>query len=165
MKIIDLLNKIANGEEVPNKIKYHNKIYNYEEFNIGYGKDYFNAEWKIEKGYRHTTSNNSYIYLNINDYHLNDEVEVCSTGLTVKEAEENFNKISEVLYKEANKKREKEDEILDNLEEKHKIPEKLKLYKLSDNDSANISTLQDFNNRNIQITINEILDYLEVKNE
>ena len=27
MKIIDLLNKIANGEEVPNKIKYKNKIY------------------------------------------------------------------------------------------------------------------------------------------
>ena len=76
MKVIDLLNKIANGEEVPKKIKYHDKIYNYEEFNIGYGKDYFNAEWKIEKGYRHTTSNNSYIYLNINDYRLNDEVEI-----------------------------------------------------------------------------------------
>lgn len=27
MKIIDLLNKIANGEEVPKKIKYKNKIY------------------------------------------------------------------------------------------------------------------------------------------
>ena len=49
--------------------------------------------------------------------------------------------------------------------QEHKIPEKLKLYKLSDNDSANISTLQDFNNRNIQITINEILDYLEANNE
>jgi len=27
MKIIDLLNKIANGEEVPKKIKYNDKIY------------------------------------------------------------------------------------------------------------------------------------------
>lgn len=31
MKIIDLLNKIANGEETPNKIKYKNKIYEYRE--------------------------------------------------------------------------------------------------------------------------------------
>ena len=27
MKVIDLLNRIANGEEVPKKIKYHNRIY------------------------------------------------------------------------------------------------------------------------------------------
>ena len=27
MKVIDLLNKIANGEEVPKKVKYHNRIY------------------------------------------------------------------------------------------------------------------------------------------
>lgn len=27
IKIIDLLNKMANGEELPKKIKYHNKIY------------------------------------------------------------------------------------------------------------------------------------------
>lgn len=29
MKIIDLLNKISNGEEVPKKIKYDNSIYEY----------------------------------------------------------------------------------------------------------------------------------------
>ncbi len=29
MRIIDLLNKIANGEEVPKKIKYRNKIFMY----------------------------------------------------------------------------------------------------------------------------------------
>ena len=33
MKIIDLLNKIANGEEVPEKIKYDNDIYEYREEN------------------------------------------------------------------------------------------------------------------------------------
>jgi hypothetical protein len=27
MKVIELLNKIANGEEVPKKIKWNNKIY------------------------------------------------------------------------------------------------------------------------------------------
>ena len=29
MKVIDLLNKIANGEEVPKKIKYDGSIYEY----------------------------------------------------------------------------------------------------------------------------------------
>ena len=50
------------------------------------------------------------------------------------------------------------------LEEK-KIPEKIKLYTLSDNDSADFTTLQDFNNRDIQRTINWILDYLKSKGE
>ena len=31
MKVIDLLNKIAKGEEVPEKIKYNTKIYNWDE--------------------------------------------------------------------------------------------------------------------------------------
>lgn len=31
MKVIELLNKIANGEEVPNRIKYEKHIYEYEE--------------------------------------------------------------------------------------------------------------------------------------
>ena len=33
IKIIDLLNKIANGEEVPKKIKWHNLIYIYNKYN------------------------------------------------------------------------------------------------------------------------------------
>ncbi len=33
IKIIDLLNKIANGEEVPKKIKWHNRIYIYNKYN------------------------------------------------------------------------------------------------------------------------------------
>ena len=40
MKIIDLLNKIANGEEVPKKIMYKDKIY---KFDCDDG-DYFNNE-------------------------------------------------------------------------------------------------------------------------
>ena len=36
IKIIDLLTKIANGEEVPKKIKWENIIYAYSE----YDKDY-----------------------------------------------------------------------------------------------------------------------------
>lgn len=30
MKVIDLLNKIANGKEIPKKIKYQNYIYEYQ---------------------------------------------------------------------------------------------------------------------------------------
>lgn len=36
IKIIDLLNKIANGEEAPKKIKYEGKIYIYYEAYAGY---------------------------------------------------------------------------------------------------------------------------------
>lgn len=36
MKVIDLLNKIANREELPKKISYENKIYIYYEAYVGY---------------------------------------------------------------------------------------------------------------------------------
>lgn len=113
MKVIDLLNKIANGEEVPKKIKIGEceKIFEWS------GRIYAYT-YKKEDGFSDVLTPD-YLYV------LNKEIEI------IEEPQE------------------------------HKIPEKLKLYKLSDNDSANISTLQDFNNRNIQITINEILDYLE----
>ena len=38
MKVIDLLNKIANGEEVPNAIKFNDIIYKKADI----GKDYYN---------------------------------------------------------------------------------------------------------------------------
>ena len=37
MKIIELLNKIANGEEIPKKIKYLNRIYEYKYTTYGTG--------------------------------------------------------------------------------------------------------------------------------
>ena len=44
MKVIDLLNKIANGEEVPERIKYINSIWEYDEKT----KDYFHDDlWLI----------------------------------------------------------------------------------------------------------------------
>lgn len=36
IKVIDLYNKIANGEEVPKKIKVYNEIYVYDTFNKAY---------------------------------------------------------------------------------------------------------------------------------
>lgn len=46
MKVIDLLNKIANGEEVPEKIKFENVIYEYDKER----KDYINKidDWCSE---------------------------------------------------------------------------------------------------------------------
>ena len=113
MKVIELLNKIANGEEVPKKIKYEKQVYELTENKI----DWYCYDYKI-----------NFLGNEITLCNLNDEIEIIEP-------------------------------------QEHKIPEKLKLYKLSDNYSANTSTLQDFNNKNIQITINEILDYLEVNND
>ena len=42
MKVIDLLNKIANGEEVPKKIKYRNKIFIYDKDNKLYIVENYN---------------------------------------------------------------------------------------------------------------------------
>jgi len=63
MKIIDLLNKIANGEEKP-KIKFNNSIYEYHDKEHGYCRYYHD---------------NTYICLETDYYWfdiLNDEVEI-----------------------------------------------------------------------------------------
>lgn len=61
MKIIELLNKIANNEEVPEKIKYMGYIWSYEKKS----KDYFNGSEKL-----------FYFYTNNIILCLNDEVEI-----------------------------------------------------------------------------------------
>lgn len=40
IKIIDLLNKISNGEKIPEKIKYKNKIWEYDEYSNDYKSEY-----------------------------------------------------------------------------------------------------------------------------
>ncbi len=132
MKVIDLLNKIANGEEVPKKIKICNKIYNYETFNIGKGDNYFTAEWEEVKGYR-ISYDGTYYYLEIRDYNLNDEVEI------IEEPQEH-----------------KIPEKLDIREEKNiKNNWKWKVY--GEEYGYNISTPQKI----IACKVNEIIDYLE----
>lgn len=42
MKIIDILVKIANNEEVPKKIKYQDKIWEYKEYNSDYKNEDIN---------------------------------------------------------------------------------------------------------------------------
>jgi len=63
VKIIDLLNKVANGEEVPKKIKGRlNKIYTYSKYNT----DYQDEEGKLL----------FYKLFQFRDKCLNDEVEI-----------------------------------------------------------------------------------------
>ena len=89
IKIIDLLNMISKGEEVPKKIKVGNKIYNYETFNIGKGDNYFTAEWEEVKGYR-ISYDGTYYYLEIRDYNLNDEVEILEEEKKIPEKLEDY---------------------------------------------------------------------------
>ena len=57
MKIIDLLNKIANGEEVPKEIKVNDNIYHYDETDCN-------------EFYRYRTMTNELLtdYADLNDY-------------------------------------------------------------------------------------------------
>lgn len=69
MKIIDLLNDIANGEEVPKKIKYENKIL------------YFDNEDNEDNNYRATFNyydeeGNSELFTGWVGEYLNDEVKI-----------------------------------------------------------------------------------------
>lgn len=73
IRIIDLLNKIANGEEVPKKIKYKNKIYEWKEYDVCYGKIMTKKGWVKEYGYV-AEENRTYFYLKHCYQDLNDEV-------------------------------------------------------------------------------------------
>ena len=74
MKIIDLLNKIANGEEVPKKIKYKNQIYKWKEYDCGYQKKK-KIDWIKKYGYV-AELNRTYFYLEHCYQDLNDTVEI-----------------------------------------------------------------------------------------
>ena len=76
MKIIDLLNKIANDEEVPRKFKYENTTFFYSD-NVG---EYFDEE-----------EYNSFNYtFDLGDYDvLNDEIEIIEEDKKIKKLKAN----------------------------------------------------------------------------
>ena len=102
MKVIDLLNKIANGEEVPKKITTQNGAYWYDETNINEFKRYRNPE--------------NYYLIDEND--LNDEVEILEEEKKIPE------KLSTLTYTNRNtisiwnEHRNKINEIIDYLNSK-----------------------------------------------
>lgn len=74
MKVIDLLNKIAKGEEVPKKIKRDGYIYEY----VPHGC--------VLDEYNYYSITNGYLY-NVIDFenHLNDEVEIIEEEQDIEE--------------------------------------------------------------------------------
>ena len=89
MKIIDLLNKIANGEEVPKKIKYNN-----ETFTIREEKDDY-------------TNQNNWFTDRFSFLELNEEVEIIEDKPFSERVEEIYNRHIDYIYNEENKKIEK----------------------------------------------------------
>ena len=72
--IYDLLGMIKDGE-APNKIKYKNKIYQWKEYDVCYGKIMTKKGWVKEYGYV-AEENRTYFYLKHCYQGLNDEVEI-----------------------------------------------------------------------------------------
>ena len=89
MRVIELLNKIANGEEVPNKIKYKNKIYEWKEYDVCYGKIMTKKGWVKEPGYV-AEENRTYFYLKHCFQDLNDEVEIIEENPTFNDIREKY---------------------------------------------------------------------------
>lgn len=121
MKLIDLLNKIANGEEVPKKIKYENDIY----------------------------------ILTDNYCYYSDETNLI---------------LSDRLYAEQSRLND-EIEILDNLEEEKKIPEKLKIeqdtpisnYYIRNENGTKCGLTK--HSKMIAEKLNQLIDYLKSKGD
>lgn len=80
MKIIDLLNKIANKEEVPKKIKFHGKYY------IWYDNEYTGNEGYCLEPLK--SDSNSFLEINT-VYDLNNEVEVIEDNKKIEELPQN----------------------------------------------------------------------------
>ena len=91
MKIIDLLNKIANGEEVPKKIQVYSDIFVF---------DYLNCVYEHEE----TRTNLLSIY---NGNILNYEVRIKEDKPFNKRVEEIYNRYIDYIYSEEDKKIEK----------------------------------------------------------
>lgn len=89
IKIIDLLNKIANGEEVPKRIKYRNKIYHYR------GDDYatYDEDWLFSEDYTDKTDW-------LKDF-LTEEVEILDEEGKIERLDDNFSyrlKMKDILW-------------------------------------------------------------------
>ena len=177
MKIIDLLNRIANGEEVPKKIKYDDIEYKITKVMLEdnkYWKNYINEDMEC-------------LYP-INTNYLNDEIEILeeekeTKSLTKKDIEALGYACGEIQKCFTNGWT----KSLENkpLEEEKKIPEKLDMVLLGQSDNWTRKYSKDTkkmenthielnpyvidiireNTLEIQHKFNEIIDYLKSKGE
>ena len=105
MKVIDVLNRIANGEELPNKIRFDNIEWNrvYGEKNVYYIDEYDNDF------FLHFFRNNL-------NFTLNDEIEIIEKPKNIKKLDENnTNVLTNII-----ENRKKINEIIDKLNEMEK---------------------------------------------
>ena len=110
MRIIDLLNKIANDEEVPEKIKYNDKIFIYDGFSYIYENKTFDEYNRLEE----------FIFYSSD---LNDEVEIIEEDKKIEKlklytfASDNLVMLIEMLNDLNKEHVNKINEIIDYLEE------------------------------------------------
>ena len=172
MKVIDLLNKIANGEEVPKKIKYDNAIYEYNEqydyknelqinyYSVDEGIDFFNKVFCYSLNDEvEIIEEEKKLHANDIEFNINNDKKDCI--ITLDENDLGIDKLhldNCYFYKENDKWYVRKYDFKTIELEKHKIPEKLD-YKY-ENIYHNISKCKHSEIRIID-KINEILDYLE----
>ena len=108
MKIIDLLNKIANGEEVPKKIKIKTNVLTRFDYSKGDGT--YISSYQSDDGQYHINDYSYPQYLNIEveiieehkipeklDNRYYDKVNKCYSGFKELKQEELVDKINEIL--------------------------------------------------------------------
>ena len=84
MKIIELLNKNANGEEVPEKIKFHGLYFEFD---------------ALERQYRHNDIDLGVAMDGLKYSQLNDEVEIIEEDKTIEEFDFDYNaeKLADII--------------------------------------------------------------------
>lgn len=82
MKIIEILNKIANGEEIPKKIKYLNRIYEYKY--TTYGTGYLYEDKGIKYWFSEDALSDSAEELNYEVEIIEDEEEIDIQRIKIK---------------------------------------------------------------------------------
>ena len=115
MKVIDLLNKIANKEKLPKRIKYNETIYKYQK--SIHEKGYVNTD----EGYNEWLSD----MLNDTEKDLNDEVEVLEDEeIDIQEIEELSDDIDEIGWFEVQKKINEIIRVVNKMQQENKMKEK-----------------------------------------
>lgn len=135
MKVIDLLNKIANGEEVPKKIKFYGNYY------IWYDNRYTGNEGYCLEPVR--SDSNSFLEINT-VYDLNYEVEIAEEPEEKKIPEKLENEHEFYSYAEYEENKNEIDKVLYILKAINLVEEKI---------------------GHLNNSINEIIDYLKNKGE
>lgn len=156
MTVIQLLNKIANGEEMPKKIKYKNRIYEWKEYDVCYGKIMTKKGWVKELGYV-AEENRTYFYLKHCYQDLNDTVEILEDNELKYKMDLGNNKL--YSYKETGG-------IAIFPKEEKKIPEKVEMDFMNEDDTLeDIVYMTTINVGRLVDKINSIIDYLKSKGD